>query len=94
LIKGGNERLRSLFLIPTAGVSFFFCAWLAMIFWGIVAPKLDIITISYPMAMLITIAVHGHANHNSGMAYHFAVGCSHQQKAKVGKKTMTSPYNT
>jgi hypothetical protein len=28
-----------------------------MIFWGIVAPKLDIITISYPMAMLITIAV-------------------------------------
>jgi hypothetical protein len=46
-----------LFLIPTAGVSFFFCAWLAMIFWGIVAPKLDIITISYPMAMLITIAV-------------------------------------
>jgi hypothetical protein len=43
--------------IPAAGVLFFFSAWLTMIFWGIVAPKLGGPTISYPMAMLITIAV-------------------------------------
>jgi hypothetical protein len=49
--------MRSLFLIPTAGVSFFFCAWLAMIFWGIVSPDLGIQTIGYPKAMLVTIAV-------------------------------------
>ena len=46
-----------IFAIPTAGVGFFFSAWLAMIFWGIVAPDLEIPTISYPKAMLITIAL-------------------------------------
>jgi hypothetical protein len=42
--------------IPAAGALFFFSAWLTMIFWGIVAPKLGGPTIGYPMAMLITIA--------------------------------------
>lgn len=43
--------------IPMAGAFFFFSAWLTMIFWGIIAPHFDAETISYPMAMLITIAV-------------------------------------
>jgi len=47
----------SFFLIPAAGVSFFFCAWLTMIFWGIIAPDVDIHTISYTQAMLVTIAI-------------------------------------
>jgi len=45
------------FAIPAAGVAFFFCAWLTMIFWGIIAPNFDIATIGYPKAMLITIAI-------------------------------------
>jgi len=28
-----------------------------MIFWGIIAPDLDLKTIGYPMAMLVTIAI-------------------------------------
>jgi hypothetical protein len=40
--------------IPAAGV-LFFSAWLTMIFWVIVAPELARPTISYSMAMLITI---------------------------------------
>lgn len=41
--------------IPAAG-ALFFSAWLTMIFWGIVAPRLGGPTIGYPMAMLVTIA--------------------------------------
>ncbi len=43
--------------IPAAGALFFFSAWLTMIFWGIVAPKLGGTTIGSPWAWLITIAV-------------------------------------
>jgi len=43
--------------IPAAGVLFFFSSWLTMIFWGIVAPKLGVPTISYTTAMLVTIAL-------------------------------------
>ena len=45
------------FAIPAAGAGFFLSAWLAMIFWGIIAPDFGIKTIGYPMAMLVTIAV-------------------------------------
>ena len=45
------------FLIPGAGMGFFFCSWLTMIFWGIVAEDLDLPTIGYPVAMLVTIAI-------------------------------------
>jgi len=45
------------FRILAAGPGFFFSAWLSMIFWGIIAPKLGAETIGYPMAMLVTIAV-------------------------------------
>ena len=43
--------------IPSAGGSFFFSAWIVMVFWGIVAPDLGITTIGYGHAMLITIAL-------------------------------------
>jgi hypothetical protein len=36
---------------------FFFSSWLTMIFWGIIAADLGGKTISYPMAMLVTIAL-------------------------------------
>lgn len=42
--------------IPTAGFGFFLSAWLLMIFWGIVGPWLNIQTISYVNAMVVTIA--------------------------------------
>jgi hypothetical protein len=45
------------FAIPTAVAGFFLSAFIAMIFWGIIAPNFDIDTIGYPMAMLMTIAV-------------------------------------
>ena len=45
------------FAIPAAGLGFFFSAWLTMIFWGIVAPGLNVVTIGYPTAMLVTIGV-------------------------------------
>jgi hypothetical protein len=43
--------------IPTAGLGFFFSAWLTMIFWGTVAPDFAVRTISYPTAMLMTIGL-------------------------------------
>ena len=36
---------------------FFFSSWLIMIFWGVVAPGLDLGTISYVKAMVVTIAL-------------------------------------
>ncbi len=46
------------FAIPAAGLGFFFSAFLTMIFWGIISEKFPAIdTISYPTAMLITIAL-------------------------------------
>ena len=45
------------FAIPAAGLGFFFSAWLLMMFWGVVAPDLGVPTVSYPMAMLITIGL-------------------------------------
>lgn len=43
--------------IPAAGVTFFFSAFLTMIFWGIIAPDFGLETIGYIRAMLITIAL-------------------------------------
>ena len=45
------------FAIPAAGVGFFFCAFLTMIFWGMIAPEFGVVTIGYPKAMLFTIAL-------------------------------------
>ena len=43
--------------IPSAGLSFFFSAWIIMIFWGIIAGDVGIQTISYKGAVLVTIAI-------------------------------------
>jgi hypothetical protein len=43
--------------IPTAAAAFFLCSWFTMVFWGIIAPELDLKTIGYPVAMLVTIAI-------------------------------------
>jgi len=45
--------LRILGAIP----GFFLSSFFLMLLWGTISPKLDIDTISYPMAMLITITV-------------------------------------
>jgi hypothetical protein len=49
--------MKAFFSIPAAGGGFFFSAWLAMIFWGIIAPDFGIATIGYVQAMLVTIAL-------------------------------------
>jgi len=43
--------------IPTAVGGFFFSSFLAMLFWGIIAPWFGVRTIGYPEAMVITIAL-------------------------------------
>ena len=47
----------SFFAIMTAIPAFFFCAWIGMMFWGVIAPHFDVKGINYPMAMLMTIAL-------------------------------------
>jgi TRAP-type C4-dicarboxylate transport system permease small subunit len=43
--------------IPAAGLGFFFSSFLAMVFWGVLAPRYGLDTIGYPTAMLVTIAI-------------------------------------
>ena len=43
--------------IPAAGAGFFLSAWIAMLFWGIIAPEFGIKTVGYIMSMVITIAL-------------------------------------
>lgn len=45
------------FRIPAAGGGFFLSAWIAMIFWGIIAPEFGIKTVGYVMSMVITIGL-------------------------------------
>ena len=47
----------SFFAIMSAIPAFFFCAWIGMMFWGVIAPDLGVKDIDYPMAMLMTIAL-------------------------------------
>lgn len=47
----------SFFAIMTAIPAFFFCAWIAMMFWGVIAPDLGVADINYPMAMLMTLGL-------------------------------------
>ena len=47
----------AIFAIPSAGLSFFFSAWIFMIFWGIMADDVWVGTISYIGAMLVTIVL-------------------------------------
>ncbi len=45
------------FMILAAIPGFFLSSFFLMLLWGDIAPKLDIVTVSYPMAMLITITI-------------------------------------
>lgn len=45
------------FTILAAIPGFFISSLLLMVLWGVIAPKFDIDTVSYPMAMLITITL-------------------------------------
>lgn len=44
-------------MLPFKVGAFFFSAWLAMVFWGMVAPDLGLPTIGYTKAMLVTIGL-------------------------------------
>jgi hypothetical protein len=50
-------EVRRIMPFPLLIGAFFFASWLAMIFWGMVAPDLGLSTIGYPTAMLITIGL-------------------------------------
>jgi len=45
------------FRIFAAIPGFFLSSFFLMLLWGVIAPKLGLVTIGYPMAMLITITV-------------------------------------
>lgn len=45
------------FTILAAVPGFFVSSLLLMVLWGVIAPKFDIDTVSYAMAMLITITL-------------------------------------
>jgi len=45
------------FRILGAVPGFFLSSFFIMIFWGIIAPEFEIITIGYPKAMLVTIVL-------------------------------------
>ncbi len=47
----------SYFRILAAIPGFFVSALIAMLLWGVIAPKFGIDTIGYPMAMLVTITI-------------------------------------
>jgi hypothetical protein len=47
----------AIFAIPSAGVSFFFSAWVLMLFAGVINPWLGLKTVSYVESMVITIAL-------------------------------------
>lgn len=50
-------RFFSFFAILSAIPAFFLCSWIAMMFWGVIAPDFDVEKIDYPMAMLMTIGL-------------------------------------
>jgi hypothetical protein len=45
------------FRILAAIPGFFLSSFILMLLWGVIAPKLGIITIDYPLAMLINITL-------------------------------------
>ena len=49
--------MRGILSIPAAGLSFFFAAWLCMVFIGVVSKDLGINPISYVNSMVVTIAL-------------------------------------
>jgi hypothetical protein len=45
------------FRILAAIPGFFLSAFFLMLLWGVIAPKLGLVTIDYPMAMLVNITL-------------------------------------
>lgn len=45
------------FRIFAAIPGFFLSSFFVMLLWGVIAPKVDVDTISYPLAMLVTITL-------------------------------------
>jgi hypothetical protein len=45
------------FKILAAIPGFFLSSFLLMVLWGVISSKLGAVTISYPMAMLVTITI-------------------------------------
>ena len=45
------------FTILAAIPGFFLSSFFFMLLWGVIAPKISLVTIGYPMAMLITITL-------------------------------------
>jgi hypothetical protein len=45
------------FRIFAAIPGFFLSAFFLMLLWGVIAPKLGLVTIDYPMAMLVNITL-------------------------------------
>jgi hypothetical protein len=45
------------FRIMAAIPGFFLSAFFFMLLWGVIAPKLGLVSIDYPMSMLITITL-------------------------------------
>ncbi|MFC1994199.1 hypothetical protein ACFLVI_02930 [Chloroflexota bacterium] len=49
--------MKVLFMLPGGVGGFFLSAWFIMIFWGIVSPHVNVRTIDYPLAMVVTIGL-------------------------------------
>jgi len=45
------------FRILAAIPGFFLSSFFLMLLWGVIAPEIDLATIGYPMAMLVTITL-------------------------------------
>ena len=45
------------FRILAAIPGFFLSSFFLMLLWGVIAPEIDLTTIGYPMAMLVTITL-------------------------------------
>ena len=52
-----QEAPMGFFRILAAIPGFFISSWFLMLLWGVIAPKLDIPTISYVNAMLVNITL-------------------------------------
>ena len=44
-------------ILGAAIPGFFLSSWFLMLLWGVIAPELDIVTISYTQSMLVTITL-------------------------------------
>jgi hypothetical protein len=49
--------MASYFMILGAIPGFFFSSFIVMLLWGVISPNLEIDTIGYPMAMLVTLTL-------------------------------------